>query len=241
MSIVYNGNGNSNGHQNLEVLRVQPMYSYTEAAHLARVSTSTVRNWLLGYAGTGRDVPPLFTTHERERAMVSFLNLIEIVVAAQFRKSAHVKYQMVRHAYEDAKKIFELDYPFAHLKLEAIGGYIVHNYLGQVSGASMQSMSEPLQWTLGLPLPDEVLQTINQLDYIFDLAARWFPAGKEVPIVLDPLMSSGTPTILGSHVTISAIHQRFKAGYKIDFLAKDYELDRDVVETAIQYADLVAA
>ena len=29
--------------------RTQPMYSFSEAAHLAHVSVSTVRNWLLGY------------------------------------------------------------------------------------------------------------------------------------------------------------------------------------------------
>ena len=148
---------------------------------------------------------------------------------------------MVRSAYENAQEIFGLDYPFAHLKLEAIGGHIVHSYRGDLSGASMQSMSDPLQWTLGLPLPEEIQKTISQLDYLFDLASRWFPAGKEIPIVIDPLMSSGTPTILDSHVTISAIHQRFKSGYKIDFLARDYELEPDVVETAIQYAELVAA
>ena len=235
MSISSNGYDHTNG------WRTQPMYTFSEAAHLGQVSPGTVRNWLFGYTTRWRDVPALFHASQEQGAMISFLQLIEIVVAAQFRKAEHVSFQTVQWAYENARQIWGLEHPFAHLQLEAIGGHIVHHYRGQPSGASMQSMSDPLQWTLGLPLPDEVQQTINQLDYLLDLAYRWFPIGKDVPIVIDPLMSSGIPTILDSHITISAIHQRFKAGYKIHFLARDYELDPDVVETAIQYAELVAA
>ena len=81
---------NGNGHSNLDGWRTQPMYTFSEAAQLAHVSTSTVRNWLRGYSGPERDIQPIFTTHDRNVAMVSFLNLIEIVVAGQFRKALGV-------------------------------------------------------------------------------------------------------------------------------------------------------
>ncbi len=71
---------NWNGHSNFNGWRTQPMYTFSEAAQLARVSTSTVRNWLRGYSGPERDTQPIFTTHDRNVAMVSFLNLIEIVI-----------------------------------------------------------------------------------------------------------------------------------------------------------------
>ncbi len=234
---------NGNGHQDFNLFRTQPMYTYAEAAHLAQVSTSTVRNWLLGYTGVSGAVPPLFATHDRDTAMVSFLNLIEIVVAAQFRKAIGIKYQIVRRAYENAKEIFSLEYPFAHLQLEAIGGHIVQRYRGLPPSASMRSMDAPDQWTLGLPLPEEVLRTIKQIFYSLDddLASKWFPIGKDIPIVIDPLVSAGIPTVTGSGVTIPAIHRRFKAGNSIDFISRDYQLDKDVIETAIRYADLVAA
>ena len=232
---------NGNLHEKHDAWRTQPMYTFSEAAHLAHVSTSTVRNWLRGYVGPGRTIPPLFATHDRDAAMVSFLNLVEIVLAAQFRKTAGISYQTAYHAYSNAREIFHLDYPFAHLSLESIGGHIVQKYRGQPSSASMQSMDTPEQWTLGLPLPDEVSKSIGQLDYSNELASRWHPAGKNVPIVIDPQISAGIPTILGSGVSIPAIHSRFKAGHKIAFIARDYQLEQDTIETAIQYAELVAA
>jgi uncharacterized protein (DUF433 family) len=42
-------------------------------------------------------------------------------------------------------------------------------------------------------------------------------------------------------VTVEVIHKRFKAGQKLDFIAKDFELEPDIVEEALRYAKQVAA
>ncbi len=93
--------------------RTQSMYTYAEAAHLAHVSSSTVRNWLVGYEGKNRKIRPLFSPNKDQGPMVSFLQLIEIVLAAQFRKTEHVKFETVHSAYIGAKKQLGLEYPFA--------------------------------------------------------------------------------------------------------------------------------
>ena len=228
--------------------RTQPIYTFAEAAQLANVSSSTVRNWLRGYTGAGGEVQPMFSTHDRNVSMVSFLNLIEIVVAGQFRKALHVKYQTVLSAYENANEIVGSPYPFAHARLEPLGGNIVYIMKNQPKNTSRQAMDRPEQWSLPIelpPLPNEVLETIHQIDYLQELAAKWFPVGKEVPIVMDPRKSTGIPTVLGTGVTIGALYERFKAGHKIDYLARDYKLESSTVETVIQYAlkhsELVAA
>ena len=235
-------NGHSNG------WRTQPMYTFSEAAQLARVSTSTVRNWLRGYSGPERDIQPIFTTHDRNVAMVSFLNLIEIVVAGQFRKALRVKYQTVIGAYSNAKEIIDSQYPFAHARLEPLAGNIVYFIKSQPGNSSRQATDLPEQWSLPMelpPLPNEVRQIIDQIEYLQELAAKWFPVGRDVPIVIDPQVSTGIPTVAGTGVTIGAIHERFKAGHKIEFLSRDYELEPSVVQTVIQYAmqhsELVAA
>lgn len=230
---------NGNGHSNLDGWRTQPMYTFSEAAQLAHVSTSTVRGWLRGYSGPERDIQPIFTTHDRNVAMVSFLNLIEIVVASQFRKALGVKYQTVISAYAHAKEIVDSQYPFAHARLEPLAGNIVYFIKSQPGTSSRQAMDRPEQWSLPMdlpPLPNEVLQVIEQIEYLQELAAKWFPVGRDVPIVIDPRVSTGIPTVAGTGVTIGAIHERFKAGHKIEFLSRDYELEPSVVQTVIQYA-----
>lgn len=218
--------------------RTQPMYSFKEAAHLAHVSPSTVRNWLRGYSTpTGQVVPPLLPSDEPSPSC-SFLQLIEIIVAATFRKAAHVPFQRVRRAYENARRLSASDYPFAHLELKAIGGHIVHVIRKPELAASYQAVDQPEQWTL----PDLVQKVIAQIDYEDELAARWHPLGKNIPIVVDPRISAGLPVVLGRGVTVEVIRRRWKvAKQKSDFIARDLALDRDTVEQVLQYADEIAA
>ena len=229
----------TNGHEASNGWRTESMYSYSEAANLANVSTTTVKNWLFGYKVRGRDVPPLFPSSDAD--MVSFLQMIEIMVAGRFRKSAlgakSVPFRAVRDAYINARESSGIEYPFAHMRLEALGGHVVHFLREGGSIASYQTLDAPEQWTL----PGLLRQTIDQIEYHQELASRWFPVGKSVPIVVDPRLSTGLPVIEGRGVTVQAIRNRFKAGLRIDFIAKDFELNPDLVETALQYGERVAA
>ncbi len=170
--------------------------------------------------------------------MVSFLQLIEIMVVGRLRKQEHAPYRVVYQAYQSAKQEYPYDYPFAHIELEAIGGHIVHQIRGAVRRRSVQALDDMGQWTLP-GLFREI--RVDELDYDHDFASRWHPLGKSVPIVVDPLFSSGDPTIEGRGVTVGRIHKRFKeGGLSIDFIARDYEVDRDVVEQAVRFAEHVA-
>lgn len=214
--------------------RTQPMYSYKEVAHLSHVSISTVRNWLHGYSTERGAIEPLFKQHLDEEKACSFLELIEIVVAAKFRKAEHVKLYRVRNAYENAKEFFGFEYPFARVELKGIGGHIVH--IIRVPGISLQSMDEPEQFTL----PGLVQETIEQIEYEGDLASKWYPIGKDIPIVVDPQISAGLPVIKGRGITIEAIYKRFKANQEIAYIEKDYKLERGIVEKVIRFREQVA-
>ena len=229
-----------NGLQALNGWRTESMYSFSEAAHLAGVSPTTVKNWLFGYTVRGRDVPPLLPSENG--AMVSFLQMIEIMVAGRFRKSVSggrgLPFSTVREAYVNAREEWNTEYPFAHLKLEALGGHVVHFLREGGSPDSFQALDSPGQWTLPGILRRK---TTDLLEYDDDLAARWFPIGKAVPIVIDPRFSTGMPVIKGRGVTVQAIRKRFNAGLDVDFIANDFQMDRDLVKTAIRYSERVAA
>lgn len=218
--------------------RTQPMYSFEEAARLASVSTTTVKNWFLGYTTRdAREVPPLFPDGVGQGSMISFLQLIETVVAVQFRNADTVRYRDVHAAYRNAREIFGVEYPFAHLNLEALGGHIIARMEGEDTGKSLQALDSHEQWSL----PGLIIEIIHQIEYEGGLAAKWFPVGKERPIIIDPRVSSGIPTIIGRGVTVQTIRKRWKAGHKINFIAEDLALEADVVETVLQYGDRVAA
>jgi uncharacterized protein (DUF433 family) len=220
--------------------RTEPLYSIPEAARLAHVSPNTVRRWLYGYVPNSRApeaTPPLFG-ESPDSPFVSFLQLIEIVLASDFRKVSHVKLDIVRRAYGTAKESWGVQYPFAHLNLESLGGHIIRWMKSEDKTApSAQAVDEPEQWAL----PGLVLEEIHKLDYEEQLAARWYPVGKEVPIVVDPLLSSGLPTIPSRGVTVGAIYRRWKDDQPISFIADDLQVDATLIERVLQYADKIAA
>ena len=221
-----------------EMWRRQPMYTFQEAAILAGVAQQTVRNWFLGRKSRGAvKVSPLFSDGVGRNSMISFVQLIETVIAAQFRNADSVPYKTVHSAYHYARSTLGVEYPFAHIKLEALGGHIVARREDEQIGESLQAFDLPPQWTI----PGLVVDVIHQIDYEEDLAARWFPVGKDSPIVIDPRISSGLPTIVGRGVTIQAICKRKAAGQDIDFIARDLALKSEVVETVLHYGDRFAA
>ncbi|MFC2035111.1 DUF433 domain-containing protein [Chloroflexota bacterium] len=213
--------------------RTQPMYSFNEVAHLSGISVSTVRNWLFGYTVDERQVSPLLKASS-DTTVCSFLNLIEIMVAAKFRKAEGTSYEVVKRTYENARKLYSIEHPFASdLRLKAIGGHIVHMIKEK---GSLQAIDSPEQFTL----PYLVIETIEQLEFELELASKWYPVGKKIPIVVDPYVSAGVPIIEGRGITVENIEKRFYLGKQTwEFIAKDLELQQSVVQEVIRFAPRV--
>jgi uncharacterized protein (DUF433 family) len=213
--------------------RTQPMYSFKEVARLSGISVSTVRNWLFGYTSEDQQVAPLLKASP-DTTCCSFLNLVEVMVAARFRKAEGTKYEIVKRTYENAQKLFSLEYPFASdLRLKSIGGHIVHIIKEK---GSYQAIDTPEQYTL----PNLVIEMMEQLEFELELASKWYPVGKKIPIVVDPYIYSGVPTIKGRSITVENIEKRFYSGRQSwEFIANDLELDVNVVQEVIRFAPRV--
>lgn len=228
--------------------RTQPMYTISEAARLARVAPVTVRRWLHGYAPDPRHPqwlsPPVFGPKDSTISLVSFLQLVEIVVASDFRKVSHLKLDVIREAHANLRVEKGIEYPFAHEALESLGDHVVRWLKGE---GRAQAVDLPEQFSLpGLVeqrAHDVVQRRLSELDFERQLAARWYPVGKEIPIVIDPLYGAGLPTIVGRGVTVGAIYRRWKAdpNESIAFIADDLQLDTELIERVLKYADNIAA
>ena len=67
----------------------------------------------------------------------------------------------------------------------------------------------------------------------YPFRAQWSTADK--PIVIDPRISFGRPTVAGSGVSSGALVQRIDAGETVEALAWDYGLEIAQIEGAILY------
>lgn len=215
-------------------------YSVAQAARLARTSPQTVRRWLLGYGAPGHSLAPVLGRDRSQSGQplsLSFLELIEIIVVARFRQGSRgtrpVPLDRLRQAHAYARERFGLPYPFASLRLREWGGHILHEFDAANPGTSTLALDRHGQWVL----PYLVDSEIEHVDYEGLWAQRWFPAGREIPLVVDPHLAGGRPTILGTGVTVDTIRQRFAAGESIEFLAQDFEVPSSAIEQALRFAN----
>ena len=232
-------------HQNqptLDPFRTGKAYSAAQAARLAGTTPATARRWLLGYEAPGHQMAPVFgvgrATIEEGPLVVSFLDLVEIAVVARFRSAqsrrGQVTLERLRHAHRYAREQLGFPYPFATLSLSEFGGHILHQFDTLYPGPGILALDTGGQWALPGVVQDEMVR----LDFgsADPFAIRWFPRGRSVPIVVDPHIAAGRPTILESGVTLETISRRWHGGESIEALAQDYDLVPRVVEEVLKYA-----
>lgn len=220
--------------QPTEEWRIKPAYTIVQAAWLSGVSSATVRRWLYGYDQPGHQMRPVFGSRATgdPELYLSFLELAEIIVASGFRRRG-VKLERVRRAREFAKKEWGLDFPFATLKMKTDGRHILSDFQTHEPGVSLLVLDMEGQLTL----PGLVKATLQEFAWLGQWASRWFPGGEAVPIVVDPQMGAGKPTVRDRGVTVDIIMRRFtKSKQSPAFIASDFELEESNVIDIIRYA-----
>ncbi len=221
----------------IDTFRTGKAYTVTQAARLAGTSPQNVSRWLRGYAAPGHRMAPVFGKQRgKEPLSISFLELAEIIVVARFRQPddlgrRRISLERLRRAHEFARRQFDLDYPLASLKLRLEGGHILHEFDAAEPDGAALALDLHGQWVLPLP----VRSALDLFEYEDGLASRWFPLGRNTPIVVDPRVGAGRPVIVGTGVTVDVIHNRFKAGESIKSIAKDFEVETSAVEQALRY------
>lgn len=217
-------------------------YTVREAARLAGVTPAAVTRWLKRY-----DTPAHQAGHQLAPAVgpvpepnvapgASFLELIEIVVVAQFRRGQRpAQLERLRRVHAFAQERFGLPYPFASLSLRQFGGHVLHEFDEADPHGPALALDIGGQWAI----PGFVARVLEQIDFSTadQLAERWFPSGRAAAIVLDPRLGAGRLTVAGTGVTVDTIHARFMAGESVEALASDYDLPEASIQEAIRHAD----
>ena len=219
--------------------RTLPAYTVSEAAKLAGTTAPTVRRWVWG-----NEIAPVFGKQSGpvdQPVTISFLMLAEIVVAVRFRRS-NVKLETIRQAHAFARDFLDVSQPFAFSEFETLGGHIMHRFSLKTGEPALYRALDT--GGMQLALPNRVLERVQQLEFIEEqgFAARWFPLGRDVPVVVDPRFAAGRPSVDGRGIRAETILTRFFKGREsIRALADDFELDANVIELIIQNEKALAA
>ena len=222
-------------------VRLGKRYTVRDAARISGVGTRTLRRWLVGDYGSDRIREPVFNAERPSPELplrLSFVELIEVVIAAEFRKRG-IKIERIRSGRDFMQSEWGLKYPFACVDLDSAGGEILHHFDEQDPQAPALAVStDGMQWTL----PGLVKQRVQQFEHLEDdgFAIRWYPLGRNVPIMVDPRFAAGRPAVVDRGVTVDIIQRRSQnAGQSVQEIAQDLRVPADAVEAALSF-DLAA-
>jgi uncharacterized protein (DUF433 family) len=211
----------------------QPIYSYSEADHLAGVTRGTARRWLTGYgySGTGGQrvsQPPVTGAAPGADEGVSFVELVELVAIGGL-KQLSFSLQEIRTIVGNCQELLGTRHPLASLKFKAGGRDIFVD-----RGEALVEVGR----RKGAQAWNEVLEPfLRTLDYQEELgvAVRWWPLGKETPILVDPNYGFGFPVVAGSGVRTEVVFEQFQGGSALKEIADDFRITDDEAERAVRF------
>jgi len=207
-----------------------PNYAIGEAARYSGISSQTVAAW---HKVGGRK--GLALSKKEKKEALSYMQLIEVAVVAAFRR-AGVSLKRVHDAREYVRKQLECEYPFAEYRFKTNGKRLWMDYQ-QIEGE--KGRGKLLGVDQGGQLAWEAIigRRLQEFDYEDGgVAIRWRVAGQKSPIIIDPRISYGAPTIGG--IPTWVLKGRWEAGESIADIAEDFGLHRLDVRKALQFEGL---
>jgi uncharacterized protein (DUF433 family) len=173
----------------------------------------------------------------------SFLELIDLLFVKQFLDKG-ISLQKLRKALDEVFDIWGYRH-FATQTFFTDGKNIYFEVKergdsGKGTPSAIMELLSGGQWVLA--------SVIEQLSdrIVFDaktrFAQRWFPEGRSVPIVIDPLVSFGRPSIVDRGITTANVYDLFLAEKKrISRVCSWMGLDQKEVKAAIAFEERLAA
>jgi uncharacterized protein (DUF433 family) len=164
---------------------------------------------------------------------LSFLELMELrVVKALIDRG--VSLQHVRRAAQLAARRFNTRHPFASQRVFTDGRNVFSAVSHEVHAPNVVKWTDTeIEQVIAGPVFDQFLSEI-EFDPTTSLAQRWWPLGREVPIVLDPSISFGAPIIVGTGLRTATLARLAREGSVRD-AALAFEVDVSQAQAAMDF------
>jgi uncharacterized protein (DUF433 family) len=199
-----------------------PAYQIAEAAKYAQIAPQTVAAW--------HKIEAAMLSQREKRAALNYFQLIEVAVVAAFRK-AGVPLGRIRAAREWAAQVLKSEHPFAEFRFkeEAKHLWLDSSQLVDVKPGTVIQADQggQLAW-------EGVIGRLQEFVYEPEgIVLQWRVAGLDSPIIIDPRISFGAPTVRGTPTWV--IKGRYEAGESDSDIADDFRIDKEEVRQALKF------
>lgn len=213
----------------------RPVYGVSEAAGLLGLRADRVRAWLDGYERSEVRYPPVIRVVSTGEDLVTWGEFVELGYLRECRRKG-VPLQQLRPVIEELRREFDTPYPLATTRPYVYGKELVLEVQERYDlPASIAMVVRSGQQIL---LADAAKQFFKKVE--FDPTSpgailRIRPAGSASPVVIDPLVRFGRPSVSG--VSTERLWELCDAGERIEDIAAGYSLPEEEVRAAVAYEE----
>lgn len=212
----------------------RPVYGVSEAAGLLGLRSDRARAWLDGYERSGVRYPPVIREGPTGDDIVTWGEFVELGYLREYRRKG-VPLQRLRPVIDELRREFGSPYPLATARPYVYGKDLV------LEVQERHDLPTPIAIVVRsgqqVLLADAAKQFFKKVE--FDLpeeaAQRIRPAGPASPVVIDPLVRFGRPSVAG--VSTERLWELSDAGEAIEEIAAGYDLSEDDVRAALAYEE----
>lgn len=208
------------------------IYTYSEAGKLTGLSSKRVRSWFQDrkVAGKPRGGGRVFQSDYGSEGVISFLDLIEVLVAGHMRELG-ISLIALRKAYAALRRYLNTQHPFSHQDL-LTDGRKLFIYLEQES----QNRAELIEIVSQQhAIPQVLMPYLQRVDYdnASGLARQWNLSDE---IVIDPTRAMGKPIVRASAMPTAVLAAAYRAnGQDAERVADWYGVAPADVEAAVRF------
>lgn len=213
----------------------QGIYKLSEVAKLTGMYPSRVSYWFKYHAQNTAHGPVFQADYQpiEDDYAVSFLDLIDVLVASQFRDEFKVPMPTVRNAYSVLQKELRFKHPFCLSDLYTDGKRIFNLAASKISGneKNLSDVISHQQFFI------HIKEKLSHIDYgkISKIAERWRIANG---VVIDPNINMGKPTIENTGIMTFIVTNQYYANRKNTSLIADlYDLSEEDITNAVKFED----
>jgi len=219
------------------------LYTVPEAARLTGIAQGRLRRWLRGYtyaAGEGQAVSqPVWRRQLPEidgTLGLGFLDLMEARFVDAFRKAA-VPWRVIRLGAERARELCRTDHPFSSQRFRTDGRTIFAEIVDQAREPALLDLVKN-QFAFARIIGPSLYAGIEFSNR--DMPVRWWPLGRNTPVVVDPARSFGQPIVSTAGIPTAVLADAVAAEGSVAKAARLFRMSPQAVNAALRFEQRLA-
>jgi len=219
------------------------LYTVPEAWRLTGIPQARLRRWLRGYTyrrgETSAASAPVWRRQlpEIDGALgLGFLDLMEARFVDAFRKAA-VPWRVIRLCAERARELVGTDHPFSSQRFRTDGRTIFAESIDEAGEPRLLDLVKS-QFAFARIIGPSLYAGIEFSDR--DIPARWWPLGRQSPVVIDPARSFGQPIVSAAGIPTSVLADAVAAEGSVAKVARLFRVAPQSVNAALRFEQRIA-